>query len=543
MRSIALLVFLAACTPSPYRLGVKAAKDGRYVDATAHWLVALDADIYARRPRRALRDHAYEAWEQRLDRARELEAARRYSEAVDAYQGMLDYARDLDEVELLAFSTADAQAELAATRLAWAMSERARGTVAHEAGDHATAVAAFDRARELEPQLVGLDAEQGAAYEAWARQDLEAHRYQDAADHFRAAHALTGEHAQDAWAAAVEVGLGRYALSRGACRTAVKHFERAGHVVGDRELESDRARALDCSRLGLLMDPVQEAIEHDGRALSIGSMLLDRIEQEVDQGGSRFVRILAPEVLSSIEDPPEHQVRVTVRVNQATLDAPAERTEKQRTTGVRVVPCDQEVLLYSPEEVCTEEVEVEYVLHRTAQSVRMAGSVKLVDLSSGEQSTRPVDVEVTHDTTHATDFQLFEAGTTVPITIGTEAAVGRVELPEAIVALDRPPMALPTGEEMLVDAVRTLASEFAHAILETVDSDGELPAPRQLLIRDPLLAPEDVELVPAEAPVIPAEPEPVDEPVEQPVPVETEGVPEEADPEPSDVVDEPAETD
>ncbi|MCA9570388.1 MAG: hypothetical protein KC656_21235, partial [Myxococcales bacterium] len=285
MRSLPILpvlplVLLLACTPSPYRLGVRAANDGRWIDASNHWLTALDNDIYATKPRKALREHAKDAWDERLDIAREHEAARRYAASADAYREMLAYAKSLDEVELLSFSTADATSELKTVIATWAMSERARGSVAHEAGDWAVAVEAFDAARELKGDLVGLDAEQGATFAAWARADLDEHRYHDAADHFRRAFELTGDRELDAWAAAVEVGLGRYALSKNACRAAVSHFEKAGHVVGDNTLEADRARALDCSRLGLLMDPVDDATVVEGRQLSVGTMLLDRIERE-----------------------------------------------------------------------------------------------------------------------------------------------------------------------------------------------------------------------------------------------------------------------
>ncbi len=488
-----LLLFALACTPSPYRVGMRAFNEGRFIEAADVWLEALREDPEAPKPRQALREHALDAWNQRLDIAREYEASRRYADSVAAYEALLDYAKALDEVGLLAFSTADAIAELDAVTLAWAMDERAKGTVAYEAGDYATAVKHYDAARALRTDLIGLDAEQGDAYADWARQDLEQHRYHDAAEHYHRAFALTRDPTHGAWAAAVEAALGRYALERGACRTAVAHFERAGDIP---DLDADRVRALDCSRLGLLFEPVEEAITYQGRALSVGTMLLDRIQREIDAGGSRFIRILNPEILGSIANPPEKRVKITVRINQAAVDPRRETEVKASAEGVRVVPCDPQTLIYEPDAVCTETVQVDYLLHQLSQTVRLAGSVQIVSLNTGEQATRPLEVWMTHDTTRATDFELFEDGTAVPVEIGTEAMPGRIELPEAIVALDRQPLPLPSGEEMLVEAVRTLAAEAARAILEEVDHEEEPPPPRSLTVRSPVLSPSDIELVP-----------------------------------------------
>lgn len=510
MRSALLPVvclLFTACVPSPYRIGVKAAKEGRYIDATTAWIGALDEDVYASKPRKALRENAKLAWDQRLDLAREHEASRRYESSVRTYREMLDYASALDDLELLAFSTADASMELEDVLDTWAMSERATGTIAHEEGRWQDAAEAFDRARALRPGLSGLDAEQGATYAAWAREDVERHRYHDAADHFRRAFALTGSVELDAWTAAVEAGLGRYSLENGACRAAVEHFRLAGDVVGDPSLDAARREAADCARLGLLMDPVEANLRVGDGSLDVGAMLLDRVERDVQTTGTSFVRILASELLSTLEDPPDHQVRVAIKVTQASVGEPQTTVEKQVVEGSRVVDCDQETALYAPDSVCTDEVQVEYQFHRTAQTARLAGAVRIVDLGSGEQSTRPLDITLTHDTTHATDFRMFEAGTTVPIHIGTEAVVGRIEVPEAIVALSGPPLPLPVADEMLVDAIHALASEAARSILEVVDREEALPPPRRLALVRPMVAPTDVDfrvVAPEEALVEPS---------------------------------------
>lgn len=536
-RSLILLSLLAACTPSPYRLGVKAAKDGRYVDATASWLTALDADIYASKPRKALRENGKTAWVELMDTAREHEASQRFEKGLATYDEALAFAEELDGVELLSWSTADATAEREDLLKTWSMAERAKGTVAHDAGTWAKAEEHFNAAREIAGRLAtplrntGLDDEQGASYAAWAREDVERHRYHDAASHFRSAYELTRDLELDAWAASVDVGLGRYALSKGACRKAVEHFERAGDVVGDKQLPADLAQALDCSRLGLLLDPVEERIRYAGGEVALGSMLLDRIEREVGMAGSRYVRILASEVLSTIEDPPEDQARITINVSQASVEDEQKTTNKQVTKGVRVVDCDAETSRYDPDSVCTDDVEVEYLLHRTSQTARLSGSVRTIDLGSGEQSTTPLDVQMTHDSNYATDFKLFEAGTTVPIEIGTEASVGRIELSEAIVALSRQPAPLPGADEMLVDAVKALAKEAAKAILDAVDREDALAPPRSLTLIRPVMSATDMEfrvvMPPEGTPTIESTPleEPAPEsPVAEPVAPPTESM-------------------
>jgi len=487
-----LSLLLAGCPPSPYRLGVKAANDGQFYEASKLWIGALDDDIYQTKPRQALAEYGPLAFEQRRALAQEHEASGRYEEAVEVYEDLLDFAKELDSVEQLSFSTDEVQAELVDTRAAWSVSEFEAAAAADEEGDWEAARVHFDKVRELAPEFEGLDTKQGFSYLLWAEEDLAKYRYEGAAEHFRASYELTGNLREQEWASAVDVALGRYALSRDKCRTAVEYFDRAGDVLGDRELESDREQAMSCARIGIVMEPITEEVEFRQGETALASMLVDRIEQQIDANGSRYIRLLAAETLDQVEDAPAHRIQVKGRITQAVVEEPAVTEEKRTTEGRMLVDCDKETLLYEPDAVCTDPVEVEYTHHRTAVIVRMAGSVKIIDLGSGEQKTRPLDITLSNDTTHATDFQVFQEGTWVPTHIGPEADLGRVEVADEVRALDRKPLPLPPESQLVGDAIDVLAEVAAEAVLEVVDHEDPPPPPKRLQIREPLLLPADL---------------------------------------------------
>lgn len=507
-----LLVALAGCPPTPYRMGVKAANDGQFHEAAKLWITALDDDIYQVKPRAKLERYAKLAWDQQRSLAQEHEASKRYAEAAAVYEEMFLFADDLESVEQLTWPIDDVKVEHTECVDAWAKAEFVAGVQADERAAWAEAEQHFDKVRELRPGFPDLERKQALSYLLWAEEDLAKHRYDDASLHFRESHDLAGDRHSGEWAQAVDAALGRYALSKEKCRTAVGYFDRAGDVLGDPNLESDRKKAADCARIGIHVEPVTEEVEFHHGETALASMLVDLLERELDSQGSRFVRLLAADVVSEVENPPAHRVRVTGRITQAVVDEPSTTEDKRTVEGRMLVECDKETLLYDPEAICTDPVEVEYAHHRTAVAVRMAGSVKIVDLGSGEQKTRPLDITLSHDTTYASDFRVFQEGTWVPTHIGPEAELGRVEVSDEVRALDRKPLPLPPESELVSDAIAVLAEAAGAAVLEAVDFEDPPPPPKRLEIREPKLMPQDVSFAvppePERGTAEPIEPEP-----------------------------------
>lgn len=486
----ALLPLLAlACTPTPYRLGVRAAADGRTFEAAGHWITALDADVVAAQPRARLLETAPEAWKERWSVAQEHEASGRFAEALAVYDELFAFEKELVELELLTFSTREAHAQQQQTIANWATAERKAGDAAEEQGRLVEAIAHYDKVRELVPGSGGLDPKQALTLRKLAEEDLARFRYEDASAHYRRSFELSGDRSVDAWATAIDVALARYALAQGRCRAAITWFERAGDAPWDPELPADRARAADCARVGVLIDPVSEEVALKAGAAALGPMFTDLLEERVGGSGSKFVRLLSEDALAAANNPPAHRVRVVARITQAAVEPKVTTERKATTDGERVTPCDKETARVDPEAVCTEPVTVEYVEQRTAVTVRLAGSVRIVDLVTGEQQTRPLELAREQAVLNAVQFHLFEAGTTLATQVAAEAAPGRVAVPAAVLELDRPPPPLPPEGQLVADAVRELADAAGLAVLELVDQEPALVPAKRLDIRDPHAVP------------------------------------------------------
>lgn len=489
--SSTLLLLLLACKPTPYQLGVKAAADGRWVDASEHWIQALDKDTTQQKPRLALLDSGPKAFDELLEVAQEHEASNRFREAVAAYATALAFTEELQELDLLEFDIEQGKHEALAVRERWADHEWKSAIAADEGARWQKAMGHYTTYRELRPNDPELDPREGLTWLLWAEDDLANKRYTEAAEHYRRSHQLTDVDSSAAWAGAIEVALGRYGLSKGKCRYAVEHFEAAGKVKGDPRLQEDLTKARDCARLGLELSPLEEQVELQVDGIALPAMLMDRIEREIERQGSRYLVLIAGE--SDLQ--PAQRFEIGGRVTQALVEPPSSARTEQRVEGEKWVECDRETLIYDPEAVCSEPVEVVYTLNRASQTVRLSGTVKIVDVAQGAQKTRPLEITLNHDTTNAADFMVYDGAAMQPVQVARELDANRIEVPSDVLALDREPEPLPSGNEVLRDAVTLLAEEAGRVVVEAVDFEEPPPEPTYLEIRDPLTLPGDLDFV------------------------------------------------
>lgn len=529
MRWLLLSLSLLACKPTPYQLGMKAANEGRYLDANYHWIRQLDRDVNQVKPRAAITEYSPDAWEELIEVAQEHEASRRYADAVATYDKAIEFADELIDLELLTFDVDNVKQERVALEQRWAQAEWAWAIQADQEQRFEDAMKHYAVLRELRPEHPEVDSRQGLTYLLWAESDLAAKRYSQAAEHYRNSYELTRNPTSSAWAAAIEVALGRYGLQQGKCRYAVERFEAAGKVEFDPGLPADRARAEDCARLGLLIEPLEAQVELKVDDMAVGTMLIDRIEREIERQGSRYLVFLHGQT----ENQPQRRVEVGGRVTQALVEPPKAAAREESVEGFVWVACSRETLAYDPEAVCADPVQVTYRVERRAVTVRLSGTVRIVDPAAGERKTRPLEITLQHDTTHASDFK---AGGE-PIQVAALVTETEVEIPGTVLALKHAPGALPSGNEVLRDAVALLAEEAGRVVVEAVDFEEPPPEPTHLQVRDPLMMAGDLEFAqpglkepeePFEA-TIQSLPGPDDPPAEPTEP--TDGTPSEATPE------------
>lgn len=494
-RPLLLALLLGGCLPSPYRLGVQAAAEGRLTAAVDHWLDAAEADLDDPRPARQLDAWLNDSWEFGLDEARELEADGLPDGALAAYDAILLRAERAEALGLH-LDVEPAREERDAVRRQLSSRAMARGDEALAEGQLDTAESAWQSAIAFSPDTLDLGDRLGVLARLRAEDALRLHHYRESSESYHRAFELTGDQDMDAWAAAIDAALGRYALEQRACRQAVADLGRAHQLPNDDLLDADLATARRCARVMVSIEPFELDLQHEAATrVALPSLLVDQLEVLLRGEGSEWIRIFDEDLLgrAGANATPERRYRVRGRLTRITVET-VEPSKIERTgEGRDRIPCPEEVQIYRGDDaVCTNPVPIAWQEHVTSRSVRLVGSVKVTDLATAEVITRPLDVTEERVVQWVDGFEAFRGEGRVPFVPRERPEEGVVAVDPALVALTRPATPLPSEDDLLLEAVRRLGRDAATEILAIADHEAPLEPPRRLRIAPPLLDPAEL---------------------------------------------------
>jgi len=293
---VALCAVLLTGATNTWPDGKALVDQGSYAEAGQLWAQALEADPGDKGARKGLKKYGELAWQQSLDRARELEADGKYAEAIPAFEQVMALERVLTSYDLMRFDRGpeDTRAERDAARKRLLEESYSKGLAAFQIAQYETAVTHFEVARSIDPIYLDLPAQLGAVHKALAAVALTSARYEDAVREFRMAFDFTHDPSNLAWGAAILAASGRYYLREGACRQAVEAFEKAmPFAVNEPHLDADLATAQECAAIDLIVVPFELAPGITVPAgYDLGSLVSDKLSEQLVAQGTRHVRII-----------------------------------------------------------------------------------------------------------------------------------------------------------------------------------------------------------------------------------------------------------
>jgi tetratricopeptide (TPR) repeat protein len=486
--ALAITASLLGCTSRLQRNVQGLSVDGEYVAATELLLEARatgddDAALL-------LEATAADAYEAELDRARMLEADGLPEDALTAYDGLLSLGARVREAGGPVLPPAvrperEAIARTVATRLA------ARAAVAFEARRYQAALDGWREAEALDPDATDAEQRIPQALTRLGDGAREEHRYREAIALYDEAVEVGGGEEPRVWAAAIHAALGRHALKEGACRQAVEAFRQASALPFDVRLAEDFEQARACATREVVVHPFEDLVEGGIDDDNLGVLLVDQLSHHLRTHGSRYVVLLDPESPAARGPAPEAGHRYHIRGHLTRVQvAEGEATRAERSApGVIQVVCPG-----GSEPTCEEEVQVAYTLTTERLEVDIAGAIKVVEESTGEQvATRPLDIQVKKQRYRASDAKVTDVrGFVVKAPVGVEASETRVGVQGEAVSHFAPSPPLPEADRVVDEAMVRLAATAADAVLAAVDAPPPVPDPEHLHLVTPVMRAEDI---------------------------------------------------
>lgn len=478
--------------------GTRLEEQGSYYSAALKYLDALAKNPRHRKAAASIGTAARPAYEQKLEIAEAYEQEERFPDALDEYEQLHAFMKRLEHVGAADFATVDLRKKIGEMADASAEQQYAAGATTLAAGSWELSIGHFRAAQTFrgdykDSRLLIARAEYG-----WAEDELGARRYRSAAQHFVAASdggGAVGVADSGDRAAGLYVAIGRYSLDHGACRKAVDDLQRAAGLVSDPRIDGWAREAEDCAITPVAISAFENSTGRNVAGMAVGELLSDQTAGKVDQGSSRYVRlierraldqILAEQGLSQtgIATGSTSQVRgvrylVLGKLTQVRAVASGPQRQSKSTVGSKPYRCTKTNRHGdSYETTCHSEVRVDYVEVEQSISVQISGSVTVVDVKTGEQLlSRPVEASA-QDSVHYVESPTVDGR-------GVELTMWRHN--DGIGVQDRGLKRLVDADRSLTDegtlasqVVDSLSSQAARAVLDVVDVDDSLRDPAEL---------------------------------------------------------------
>ncbi len=491
VRLLVLLVVVVSLTGATARRmwkdGTRLEEQGSLYAAAQKYLDALEKNDRHKKAQEAIFGVAEDAYEQKLAVATRYETATRFEDALDEYRELRTFLSRLDAVGAKTFAVVDVKKKIGAMRSASAEQHYVAGVEALGARDWSRALSRFKAARSFRSTYKDTTELMAEAEYGWGGDEVDRNAYRDAAKHFVAATEIAGSAGyRDARSRAAELfgALGQHFLQVGACRSALRDFEKARALEDSSLLGALEEAAESCAVTPVAILPFENPTGRDLAGMALSETLADRVGSEVAEGASRFVRLIERTALDRLLAEQDlsaagiatgssskiQGVRYLVigKLTQVRVSGEPLRTDSKATVGTVPYECTKTNRDGEPyRSTCHREVRVDYRESSASLQLRVAGSVRVVDVQTGEQlASHPLE-GVAEDAVHFVEDPSVD-GRVVSLTMwGHNNGVGvRDRELRRLVDARRD---LRDEGAMADEIVSGLARAAAEAILEAVD--------------------------------------------------------------------------
>lgn len=496
---VLLVPFLTGMTAQRmWKDGTRLEEQGSYYAAALKYLDALDKNHRHKKAGQSIVAVAERAYQQKLEIAVTYEGDERFPDALEEYEALSRLLDRLEGVSAKNFATIDVRAKIGEMSDASAEQQYKGGKSAMERGDWSKSISYFKAAQSFRRGYKDTQELIATARYSWADEDLGKRRYRDAADRFvRSADDMGSAGFKDAAerAAGIYASMGRYFLDNMACRLAISDFNRASRLASHPRLAEWSEEAESCAVTPVAVLPFENPTGRSVAGMALGDILSDQVGGKVGDQASRFVRLIERGALDQIlAEQGLSQAGITTggsskiqgvrylvigKLTQVRFDNPGLRRESKSTVGTKPYSCTKTRSNGdSYQGTCHSEVRVDYVEIQGSIGIQIAGSVKVVDVLSGEQLvSQPIEA-VANDAVHYIESPTV-GGNTVQLTMWQHN--------DGIGVRDRDLRQMAEARRDLADegslassVVDYLSTQAAGAAVDVIDIDDNLADPDEL---------------------------------------------------------------
>lgn len=484
-----------------FREGMGLLKSGKEFAAAMLFISALDDNPRHKGALKELTEVAKTAYEEQLEVAEREEKRGRHEQTVEEYKRLLAFVDSAREIGVINFDTIDVYSKLNESMQATAAEAYSSATTSRQGGDWAAAIDGYRKALSYVANYEDAEKAIGESYYEWATNALERRAYRDSVKLY--AQAWKSGHAGDAQqrAASIQSAIAGHLVDGGHCRLAVKEYRLAQQIFGHPEIAEGLAAARACAVTPIAMPSVENPTGVNPAGMAVSDLLADGIMASVRRNASEFLQvvergsldaILREQGLSGISSTSTPSgvsgvrylvlgkvTQISSDVGQPVVRSAAEQAEVRFTcteTGYDGRPY---------ETTCSRQVTVNFEEHSQKASVKMAMSLRVVDVASGTQIATESFTATAEDTIrYGSGFRLID-GTPVAVADTTSNGVfqftdGQGVISTNLSALKNGRTTLATEDQLAQTVMEDIVGRAATSILGATDTAGKAPDPASL---------------------------------------------------------------
>lgn len=471
---------------------------GKDYSAADKYLDALDTNPKLKKPREALGTVAEAAYKEKLEIAQGHEQQANYPDALAEYRKIRQLLDRLKSEDLITFDVIDARTKIGEMENAAAEQQYKIGEAALQARRWEAAVAGYTESQRFKDGYKDTADKVALAQYSWGDDEFTAARHRSAAEHYLLATQSAGPGFKDAAKKAgnIYAALGHHFIGADRCRQAVKDLRRAAPLVTSEAIAADTAKAEECAITPVAILPFENPTGQTLAGMALGDTISDGIGSWVSGHVSEFVhlvdrsaldQILAEQGLSAtgVASGSTSKLRgvrylVVGKITQVRSDKPAMTNASRTVAGKLAYDCQKtknDGTTYNG--TCYNEVQLSYVEHAQTESVVLVGSVKVVDVKTGEQiAAAALEGRATDAIKYADGFMY--AGTNNPAVV--EGNQGGVNVSNEVAALAKSRTTLKDEGELTKAVLERVVGTAADVVVKAVDIEKEATDPSTLVI-------------------------------------------------------------
>ncbi len=362
------------------------------------------------------------------------------------------------------------------------------------------AIDAYRKAQKFKSNYKDSQPKVATAFYSWAEGDLGAKEFRVAAGHFGEAVEAGGTGFRDAAhrGAAIFLALGQHFTKGDRCRQAVRDLRAAERLVSDPRITEALKVAEECAVTPVAVLPFENPTGTNLAGMALADTIADKVTALVDEDASEFVRLvergaldailseqgLSAQGISSGSTSKIRGVRFLVlgKLTQVRFDTPSPSATSKSTQATEPYDCTKtrsDGGTYQG--TCFRTVQLTYREVSGQLAARIVGTVKVVDVKTGEQlANAPVEAVVEDAVHFVADFKV--GGNSVPASRLTmwEHTDGYGVQDYDLDDLAEARQSLLSEDEVVAKLVEIIATKASAAVVEEVDGEREAVDPGTL---------------------------------------------------------------